>query len=109
MKYIFPDTIYISLYGDVKIRKISLINSQLRGEIAAQLGLDDALSFVVVRVDCTMPEFEVGSSMRLSFADKVHTEMRFNLCTWLGEISSCSCLTVLPGPAWVLPNKICKD
>ena len=71
MKYIFPDTIYISLYGDVKIRKISLINSQLRGEIAAQLGLDDALSFVVVRVDCTMPEFEVGSSMRLSFADKV--------------------------------------
>ena len=31
-----------------------------------------------------------------------HTEMRFNLCTWLGEISSCSCLTVLPGPAWVM-------
>ena len=30
-------------------------------------------------------------------------------CTWLREISSCSCLTVLPGPAWVLLNKICKD
>ena len=27
--------------------------------------------------------------------------MRFNLCKWFGEISSCSCLTVLPGPAWV--------
>ena len=24
------------------------------------------------------------------------------------EISFCSCLTVLPGPAWVLLNKICK-
>ena len=24
---------------------------------------------------------------------------------WLGEISSCSCLTVLPGPAWVLLSK----
>ena len=38
-----------------------------------------------------------------------HTEMRFNLCTWLGETSSCSWLTVLPGPAWVPINKICKD
>ena len=37
------------------------------------------------------------------------TDMRFNLCTWLGEISSCPCLTVLPCPAWVLLNKICKD
>ena len=37
------------------------------------------------------------------------TEMRFILCTWLGEISSCSCLAVLPGPAWVLLNKICKE
>ena len=32
--------------------------------------------------------------------------MRFILCTWFGEISSCSCLTVLPGPAWLLLNKI---
>ena len=23
-------------------------------------------------------------------------------CTWLREISSCSCLNVLPGPAWLL-------
>ena len=37
------------------------------------------------------------------------TEMRYILCTWFGEISSCSCLTVLPGPAWVLINKICKE
>ena len=37
------------------------------------------------------------------------TEMRFILCTWLGEISSCSFLTVLPGPAWVLFNKFCKE
>ena len=39
----------------------------------------------------------------------LHTEMRFILCTWFGEISSCSCLTALPGPAWVLLNKICKE
>ena len=29
------------------------------------------------------------------------------LGTWLREISSCSCLTVLPGTAWLLLNKIC--
>ena len=28
--------------------------------------------------------------------------------TWLREISACSCLTVLPGPAWVLLGKTCK-
>ena len=38
----------------------------------------------------------------------VYTEMRFVLCTWLGEISSCSFLTVLPEPTWVLLNKFCK-
>ena len=27
-------------------------------------------------------------------------------CTWLREFSSCSCLTALPGPAWVLLSKI---
>ena len=29
-------------------------------------------------------------------------------CTWLGEIYSCSSLTFLPGPAWVLLSKIHK-
>ena len=27
---------------------------------------------------------------------------------WFGEISSCSCLTALPGPTWVLLSKIYK-
>ena len=27
--------------------------------------------------------------------------------TWLGETSSCSCKICLPGPAWILLNKIC--
>ena len=36
------------------------------------------------------------------------TEPRKRLGTWLREISSCSCLTFLPGPAWVLLSKICK-
>ena len=30
------------------------------------------------------------------------TEHPENVCTWLREMSSCPCLTVLPGPAWVL-------
>ena len=30
------------------------------------------------------------------------------LYTWLREISSCSRLTFLPGPAWLLLNKVCK-
>ena len=33
------------------------------------------------------------------------TEDPENVCTWLREVSSCSCLTVLPGPAWVLLSK----
>ena len=37
------------------------------------------------------------------------TEPRKSLGTWLREISSCSSLTFLPGPAWVLLSKICKD
>ena len=41
--------------------------------------------------------------------DFVRTEGEIKVCTWLREICSCSCLTVLPGPAWVLLNKICKE
>ena len=35
----------------------------------------------------------------------VCTEGEIKVCTWLREISSCSYLTVLPGPAWVLLSK----
>ena len=38
-----------------------------------------------------------------------YTELKKSLGTWLREISSCSSLTFLPGPAWVLLSKICKD
>ena len=38
---------------------------------------------------------------------RVCTEGEIKVCTWLQEISSFSCLTVLPGPAWLLLNKIC--
>ena len=37
-----------------------------------------------------------------------HTEGKIKVCTWLREISSCSCLTVLLGPAWVLLSKTNK-
>ena len=36
------------------------------------------------------------------------TEPRKSLGTWLREISSCSCLTFLPGSVWVLLSKICQ-
>ena len=36
-----------------------------------------------------------------------NTEPWIKVCTWLWEVSSCSCLTVVPGPAWLLLNKIC--
>ena len=39
---------------------------------------------------------------------KQNTERQIKVCTWLREICSCSCLTVLPGPAWVLLSKTCK-
>ena len=32
----------------------------------------------------------------------------WELCTWLGEISSSSCFTLLLGPVWVLLSKIFK-
>ena len=37
-----------------------------------------------------------------------NTERQIKVCTWLQEISSCSCLTVLPGPTWVLLSKTYK-
>ena len=39
---------------------------------------------------------------------KWSTEPRKSLGTRLQEISFCSCLTFLPGPAWLLLNKICN-
>ena len=36
------------------------------------------------------------------------TELGNKACMWFGEICSCSCLTVLPGPAWVLLSKFHK-
>ena len=35
----------------------------------------------------------------------IRTEGEIKVCRWLREMSSCSCLTVLPGPAWVLLSK----
>ena len=44
-----------------------------------------------------------SSNVGLFFCTR--TEGKIKVCTWLREISSCSCLTVLPGPAWVLLSK----
>ena len=37
----------------------------------------------------------------------IYTEPWIKACTWLREISLCSCLTVVPGPTWLLLNSIC--
>ena len=37
---------------------------------------------------------------------KEYTETDKKACTWLREFCSCSCLTALPGLAWVLHSKI---
>ena len=52
--------------------------------------------------------FESGLSNKNGNIAKVPftlTEGEIKVCTWLRELSSCSCLTVLPGPAWVLLSK----
>ena len=37
-----------------------------------------------------------------------YTGSDYKVLTWLREFSSCSCLTALPGPAWVLLSKTFK-
>ena len=36
----------------------------------------------------------------------VHAGQRIMVCTWFGEMCSCSCLTALPSSAWVLLGQI---
>ena len=55
-----------------------------------------------------------GEVLKVSAQTGFVPEVSFFACTkpgikvymWLREFSSCSCLTVLPGPAWLLLNKI---
>ena len=59
---------------------------------------------------CTWPSYQGCWGCCCSCWQPDHsTELRKSLGTWLREISSCSCLTFLPNPAWVLLSKICKD
>ena len=50
-----------------------------------------------------------AASVKSQTVKHIKKELRKSLGTWLREISSCSCLTFLPGPARVLLSKICKD
>ena len=48
-------------------------------------------------------QFWLSSAVALAPFESIHyTEHPENVCTWLREISFCSCLTVLLGLAWVL-------
>ena len=42
----------------------------------------------------------------MKFCQYSTTETNKKACTWLRELCSCSCLTALPGLAWVLLSKI---
>ena len=43
-----------------------------------------------------------------TISDIYCTELPKMVCTWLREVCSCSSLSVLPGPTWVLLSKIYK-
>ena len=51
-----------------------------------------------------MPDWHGGRAE----LNQTFTEGEIKVCTWLREISSCCCLTALPGPAWVLLSKTNK-
>ena len=59
---------------------------------------------------CAIIVWEEGNSTaeRPNGRARLCIEGEINVCTWLREISSCSFLTVLPGPAWVLLSKTNK-
>ncbi len=65
----FLDT--MRLAGLSNIVSCDLIEPEDRAEIAEHLGLKSGDEFDVYRVNCSMPDFAVGSSAKLSFADKV--------------------------------------
>ena len=62
----------------------------------------------MARSSCWRSNFWLGATNSRLFRHEVCTEGEIKVCTWLREISSCSCLTVLPGPAWVLLSKTYK-
>ena len=53
-------------------------------------------------------QWYINTSIFLTLSFLTYTERQIKVCTWLREISSCSCLTALPGPAWVLLSKTYK-
>ena len=56
---------------------------------------------VLENARCERWHQNAGIKVRFSF-----TETNKKACTWLREFRSCSCLTALPGLAWVLFSKI---
>ena len=56
----------------------------------------------------TKKRSNAGSSVGANFLLRYITEGKIKVCSWFREISSCSCLTVLPWPAWVLLSKTYK-
>ena len=58
---------------------------------------------LIIQLETTYHEC---SSIFDSVHERATTETNKKACTWLREFCSCSCLTVLPGLAWVLFSKI---
>ena len=80
------------------------------------VGLDEVLLNLLLdrvslgsnNVELAFGVIHVHRKVHLCVTSISSTERQIKVCTWLREISSCSCLTVLPGPAWLLLNKTYK-
>ena len=64
----------------------------------------------LVSLDVLQPQLQLGLDLVQRFHqssnDYCCTETNKKACTWLREFCSCSCLSALPGIAWVLFSKI---
>ena len=59
-------------------------------------------------IQALLPKMILPHSLPTTHLSLRYTERQIKVCTWLREISSCSCLTVLSGSAWVLLSKTYK-
>ena len=92
---------------------LGLQNSERRASLIARerVGLGATMSLVGWLYRASEREASLSVKLMAGVVNYyiIHTEPRKSLGTWLREFSSCSCLIFLPGLAWVLLSKICKD
>ena len=89
--------------------KIAILRGRMTLLTTIQWAVVDAIAMSAQLLYLESGKVHQVSSIEMSqlqnFKAVASTEHPENVCTGLREISSCSCLTVLPGPAWVLLSK----